>query len=93
MNQFFLCLCSCARGCSCGSGVNGFQGQPTVHELWHVRMVVNTRTRVGCTCAEEVGRKRAELCMYFVLYFSRLGRFQEESSVDWADSKSSVQYI
>ena len=31
--------------------------------------------------------------MYFVLYFSRLGGFQEESSADCADSKSSVKYL
>jgi hypothetical protein len=52
--------------------------------------MLGDRARAGCTCAEEGGRKGVELCIYFVLYFSRLGGFQEESSVDWADSKSSV---
>ena len=39
------------------------------------------------------GKCGDELCVYFVLYFSRLGGFQDERSVDWADSKSRVVYI
>jgi hypothetical protein len=59
--------------------------------------VVGARARAGCTCAEDGGRKGAELFIYLVLCFSGLGGFQEERGAHkaWADSKMirSVEYI
>jgi hypothetical protein len=52
-------------------------GTSVVHGWWQVRRVVGARARARCTCAEEGDRKGAELCMYFVLYFSRLDGFKE----------------
>ena len=77
MNQFFPHLCS-ARGCSCGCGLVGFQGQSTVQRLVYVRMVVDTRARVGCLTMRRVEEKGLSLVIYFVLYFCRLGASQEQ---------------
>ena len=76
----------CARACSCGCGLRGFQGQSTVHDSCQDRTVVGARAPALRRVAE-----KGSLCLYLVLYFSRLGGFQEESSGDWSDSKSSVE--
>ena len=81
MNESVLSsLTFCARGCSCGCGLSGFQGQSTVHGLWQVRTVVGARTRAGCTCAEEGGKKGAR-CVSIKCCIS----------LDWAHSKRSVE--
>ncbi len=77
MNEFFLRLCS-ARGCSCGCGLGGFQGQSTVQWLVYVRMVVGARARAGCLALRRVAEKGLSLVIYFVLYFCRLGASQEQ---------------
>ena len=66
MNQFFLCSPFCARGYSCVVDWEDSRGKCGA---WLVT-------------SSEGRRKGAELCVYFVLYFSRFGGFQEESSVD-----------
>ena len=80
MNQFFLLLCS-ARGCICGCGLGGFQGQSTVQWFVYVRMVVDARARAGCLALRRVEERGLSLVIYFVLYLCRLGVSQDQCRV------------
>ena len=77
MNQFFLRL----RLAHEDAGVlwsGRIPGASAVHGWWQGRTVVGARARGRCTCAEEGGRNGAQLCVYIVLYFCRMGGFQAE---------------
>jgi hypothetical protein len=58
----------CARACSCGRGLRGFQGQSTVHDSWQDRTAVGARARAGCTCAEEGDRKGLVVFVFGVVF-------------------------